>query len=376
MADPVYEGPEDPVEGEEGEVLDPSTPFIDKTAAGPQIAAPGGTAPELADADETLAGAPNAPTPAAPSATPGTVVNPPATPADAGQGSFQASQEEIGALRDKAAAGQELDENERQRLAQSKQDDDDIRVQRLLEAQSQKDARDDYISKKNAADEKVRDFKFHDYFDDPKHGSKALARFAVFLGGLGNLGGQAPGAPNRALDGLEENIRADHDQQLAYLNSAKYFADKQGEGVTDLLKQQASDRQQAELDYSNKKLATADKFAELAQTARGKQNYDAAMIEVAKLKKSAYDGQQKVFGDIAQQKLEDAKAAHQLRLANRGRGTGGGGGGGSAGSAAALATELQAHPEYTLADQYKARCEARNSGQGEGRPGVSRYRPG
>ena len=81
MADPVYEGPEDPVAGEEAEVLDPSTPFIDKTAAGPWVSAPGSETPELADADETLAGAPNAPTPAAPSATPGTVVNPPATPA-------------------------------------------------------------------------------------------------------------------------------------------------------------------------------------------------------------------------------------------------------------------------------------------------------
>ena len=176
----------------------------------------------------------------------------------------------------------------------------------------------------------MRDFKFHDYFDDPKHGSKALARFAVFLGGLGNLGGQAPGSPNRALDGLEENIRADHDQQLAYLNSAKYFADKQGEGVTDLLKQQASDRQQAELDYSNKKLATADKFAELAQTARGKQNYDAAMIEVAKLKKSAYDDQQKVFADISTQSYQDACAKHQLALANRHKGGGGGTGNGAA----------------------------------------------
>ena len=111
--------------------------------------------------------------------------------------------------------------------------------------------------------------------------ARRFARFAVFLGGLGNLGGQAPGSPNRALDGLEENIRADHDQQLAYLNSAKYFADKQAEGVTDLFKQQQSDRHEAELDYANKKLATADKFTELAQTARGKQNYDAAMIEVA-----------------------------------------------------------------------------------------------
>lgn len=325
MVDPVYEGPEDPVDAEEAEVLDPSTPFIDKTAAGPQIAAPGGEAPELADADETLAGAPNA----APAAPVGSVVTPPpaaaTTPQEAGAGAFGASQEEIQALKDRAAAGQELDENERQRLAQATTDDADIRVQRELEAQSQKDARDEYIAKKNAADEKVRDFKFHDYFDDPKHGSKTLARFAVFLGGLGNLGGQAPGSPNRALDGLEENIKADHDTQLAYLNSAKYFAEKQGEGVTDLLKQQASDRAQAELDYSNKKLATADKFAELAQTARGKQNYDAAMIEVAKLKKSAYDDQQKVFQDIAQQKLEDAKAQHQLRLAGRGRGTGGGG---------------------------------------------------
>jgi hypothetical protein len=213
--------------------------------------------------------------------------------------------------------------------ATSRNNEDDIRVQRQLEAQSQLDARNEYIAKKDAADEKVRDFKFHDFFDDPKHGSKALARFAVFLGGLGNLGGQAPGAPNRALDALESDISADHQDQLAYLNSAKYFADKQGEGVQDLLKQQASDRAQLELDYSNKKLATADKFAELAQTARGKQNYDAAMIEVAKLKKSAYDDQQKVFSDIAAQKLEDAKAQHQLRLATRGRGTGTGAGGGS-----------------------------------------------
>ncbi len=304
---------------------DPSTPFIDATAAGPPIAAPG--TPELADVDETLAGAPNA-MPAAPV---GAVVTPPppvpGNVTEAGAGAFNAAQEGAAAATDKAQQGLAIDDVEKQRLAQAQQDEDDARVQRQLEAQSQLDARNDFLAKKDAADEKVRDFKFHDYFEDPKHGSKALARFAVFLGGLGNLGGQAPGSPNRALDALETNIKADHDEQLTYLNSAKYFAEKQAEGVQDLAKQQAVDRQQLELDYANKKLATADKFAELAQTARGKSNYDAAMIEVAKLKKSAYDDQQKVFDEIARQKLEDARAQHQLRLAARGRGGAGGGAG-------------------------------------------------
>ncbi len=344
MAEPVYEGPQTAVDAAGGEeaLLDPSAPIIDRTIAGPQIAAPG--TPELADAEETLAGAPNAPIP-------GTVVTPPPTaapvavpqtPQAAGAGAFNASQEGIQAATDRAQQGQAIDEVERQRLAQAQQDEDDIRVQRQLEAQSQLDARDDFAAKKTAADEKVRDFKFHDYFEDPKHGSKALARFAVFLGGLGNLGGQAPGSPNRALDGLEQNIKADHEEQLAYLNSAKYFADKQAEGVTDLAKQQASDRSQLELEYANKKLATADKFAELAQTARGKQNYDAAMIEVAKLKKSAYDDQQKVFTDISQQNLRDAQAKAALLRANRHKG--GGGGGGSADALSAFEAAAQAIP--------------------------------
>jgi hypothetical protein len=67
------------------------------------------------------------------------------------------------------------------------------------------------------------------------------------------------------------------------------------------------------------------------------------MIEVAKLKKGAYDDQQKVFSDIAQQKLEDAKAQHQLRLANRGRGGTGVGGGSTLDAAQAkTAAEIEA----------------------------------
>lgn len=314
-ANDKYIADEDPA-SEESAAVEPSTPFVDKTVA------------------------------ASVPPTPGTVVTPPvgapATPQAAAAGSFGALQEGVAAATDKANAIQEESGVEADRLAAQKQDEDDIRVQRELEAQAQKDSRDEYLAKKDAADEKVRDFKFHDYYDDPKHQSAVLDKFSVFLGGLGNLGGQAPGAPNRALDTVEGKIRADHDEQLSYLNSAKYFADKQAEGVTDLLKQQASDRQQAELEYANKKLATADKFAELAQTARGKQNYDAAMIEVAKLKKSAYDDQQKVFSEIAQQKLEDAKAQHQLRLANRGRGTGGGGGSSLDAAQAKTAAEIEA----------------------------------
>ena len=321
---------------------DPSTPFIDATAAGPPVAAPGTT--ELADVDETLAGAPNA-TPAAPV---GSVVTPPppvpGNVTEAGAGAFNAAQEGAAAATDKAQQGLAIDDVEKQRLAQAQQDEEDARVQRQLEAQSQLDARNDFLAKKNAADEKVRDFKFHDYFEDPKHGSKALARFAVFLGGLGNLGGQAPSSPNRALDALETNIKADHDEQLTYLNSAKYFAEKQAEGVQDLAKQQAVDRQQAELDYANKKLATADKFAELAQTARGKSNYDAAMIEVAKLKKSAYDDQQKVFDEIARHKLEDAQAQAALARAQKLSRHGSGAGGGTGDKLAAFEAAAQAIP--------------------------------
>jgi hypothetical protein len=282
-----------------------------------------------------------------PAAPVGSAVTPPpgapANPEEARQQAFSAAGEGIAAATDKAGQVQAESDVDQDRLAAQKQDLDDENVRRQMDDLAQSDARAEYLAKKQAADEKVRDFKFHDYYDDPKHGSRVIGGFAAFLGGLGNLGGQNPGAQNQVLESIEHNMSRDHENQVAYLNSAKYFADKQGEGVQDLLKQQQSDRHEAELNFANKKLATADKFAELAQTARGKQNYDAAMIEVAKLKKSAYDDQQKVFGEIAAQKLEDAKAQHQLALANRHKSVGGAGGGGSGNAAmTAVAKEIEA----------------------------------
>lgn len=268
------------------------------------------------------------PFPAAAAPTVGTAVTPPANPSEAGAGSFGAAIEGVNAAQDNASQETALSDTEEQRLAQVKQDQEDENVRRQMDAQAQQDARTEYLARKEAADAKVRDFKFHDFYDDPKNGSRAVGAISAFLGGLGNLGGQNPGAQNQALETLEHHMNRDHDDQVSYLNSAKYFADKQREGVEDLLKQQQIDRHEAELDFANKKLATADKFNELSQTARGKQNFDAAQIAVAKLKKEAYDGQQKVFSDIAAQKLEEARANHQNALAQRkARGAGGGGAG-------------------------------------------------
>lgn len=228
----------------------------------------------------------------------------------AGQEGVQAAQERANAIQEEggvsARAADEQAELARQHAV-------DFQADEL----ARKEAKDEYNKRAVDAAEKVKNFQLHDYFDNPAHISKARASIAVFLGGLGNLGGQNPGAQNQALEALHFNIKQDHEDQLAYLNSAKYFADKQREGVEDLAGQQKQDRQDAELDFANKKLAIADRFASEASSARNKQAYDAAMIEVAKLKKSAFDDQQKVFKEIEDEKLTKAREALALAKAQK-----------------------------------------------------------
>src|SRR6185503_16214855 len=218
---------ETPEQREEAAAVEPSAPVIDQTIAQP--------APAVDSATESPAAPPAVPT----------------TPQEAGAGAFKAGMAAADAAEDKGQAAIEESDALKAKLEQQRQDAEDERVRRQMDDAAAEDARNEFNGRLTSAQEKVRDFKFHDYFENPAHMSRALARFSVFLGGLGNLGGQAPGAPNRALDHLEDDIRRDHEDQLAYLNSAKYFADKQREGYGDLLKQQAVDRQEAELDYAN-----------------------------------------------------------------------------------------------------------------------------
>ena len=306
---------ETPEQREEAAALEPSAPVIDQAIAQP--------APVVGSATENTAATPQVPQ----------------TPQDAGAGAFNAGMAAANAAEDKGAAATEESDIARQRLEQQRQDAEDERVRRQMDDVAAEDARNEFNGRLTAAQEKVRGFKFHDYFSNPEHQSKALARLSVFLGGLANLGGQAPGAPNRALDHLEDDIRRDHDDQLAYLNSAKYFADKQREGYGDLLKQQAVDRREAALNYANKKIATADQFEALAQSARGKANRDAAIEAANKLRMSAYDDQQKVFAEIHREKMDDARAAYLLSKAHKG-----GVGAGAGDVASKVAAYLKANP--------------------------------
>lgn len=301
---------------------------------------------------EALPVIPGAPAPAV-----GSVVTPPATapanPEAARQGEFAAGQEGVQAAEGQASAVQEGNDVEQARLAAIADQQRDENIDRQADQQAEVDARDKFAKQVSDANDAVKNFKFQDHFANESTARKAANAISVFLGGLGNLGGQAPGSANYALQALETHEKEDYDQQLQYLNSAKYFADKKREGYTDLLSQQREDRRTAELNYAAKRSAIADEFASQASSARGKANYAAAQMEIAKRKEDVAKRQTDVFKDISSEEYQKARGQAALLKANKHRGTGGGSSTGDKGYAALL-DELQSHPEYGPGDQAKA----------------------
>lgn len=270
--------------------------FIDKTISGPAV----GSATEAPAAQ-------------------------PATPA-----AGSADEEAAKLAEDRAAAIEDEGTAKQQAADRAEQEARDNQIDQLANEQAAKDARENFLAKVNEANDRVKNFKFHDHFNDEGVADRAREAVAVFLGGLSNLGGQNPGAQNAALQSLEHKVAMEHNDQLAYLNSAKYLADKAKEGYTDLLKQQQEDRHAAMLDYANKKDATAAFLEKQASAARNRQAVDTARIEAARYRKSAEDDRLKVQAETAKEAFEDARAKAALAKAAHRKGAGGGAGRGDA----------------------------------------------